>query len=149
MHLTQHTDYALRTLIYLALRDPALATVQEIAEAYGISRTHLMKVAHRLGRCGWIETVRGRGGGLRLARRPEDIVVGDVVRDTEEGFAIVECFSGDRPACRITPDCALKGVLAEARDAFLAVLDGHTLAELTAHEAGLRRALDLEVPPAA
>lgn len=146
MHLTQHTDFALRTLIYLALCDPELATVQEIATAYDISRTHLMKVAHRLGQAGWVETVRGRGGGLRLARRPEDIVVGHVVRDSEEGFRIVECFSPGTPACRITPECTLKGVLAEARDAFLEVLDRRTLADLVGREAGLRRALGLGEP---
>lgn len=149
MHLTQHTDFALRTLIYLALRDPERATVPEIAAAYGISRAHLMKVAHGLGRAGWIETVRGRGGGLKLAHPPAEIVIGRVVRDTEEGFDIVECFAPGPQSCRIVPACGLKGVLAEARDAFLAVLDRHTLADLMAGETGLRRALGLAPPPAA
>lgn len=151
MHLTQHTDYALRTLIYLALCAPKLATVQEIATAYGVSHTHLMKVAHRLGRAGWIETVRGRGGGLRLARDPADVPLGAVIRDTEEGFDLVECFGSGSPGCRISPYCALRGILAEAGDGFLAVLDRHTLADLTGREAALRHALALTEaePPAA
>jgi Rrf2 family nitric oxide-sensitive transcriptional repressor len=131
VQLTRYTDYALRVLIYLALEPGRLATVEEIADRYGISRAHLTKVVHRLGRRGWVETLRGRRGGLRLARPPETIRVGDVVRATEESLALVECFEA-RGDCAIEPACGLRGALEEALAAFLAVLDRTTLADLVA-----------------
>lgn len=143
MRLTLHTDYALRLLMHLAVTPDRLATISEVAEAFAISRNHLVKVAHGLGQAGFIETLRGRGGGLRLARAPQDIVVGDVVRVMEEDFRIVECFDPAANTCRISPACRLKGLLGNALDAWLAVLDEATLADLVARPAPLRRLLAL------
>ncbi|WP_232627873.1 Rrf2 family transcriptional regulator [Methylobacterium sp. Leaf118] len=128
MRLTRYTDYALRTLIYVALHEPRQSSIPAIARAYGISESHLTKVVHQLGRIGLVHTIRGRGGGLRLGRPPEEIVVGAVVRATEDDLALVECFSGG--ACAITPSCRLRRVLGEALAAFLGVLDRYTLADL-------------------
>lgn len=158
MRLTVYTDYSLRVLTYLGLRADRLCTIGEIADAYGISHNHLMKVVHQLGRFGFVETVRGRSGGLRLARAPEAIRVGDVVRRMEDDFEIVACFAGgssggngggnggssggeNRPhgGCVIAPSCRLAGVLDEALHAFLAVLDRYTLADLLASPARLMR----------
>ena len=143
MRLTMYSDYAMRVLMYLALRRPELCTIQEIADAYGISKNHLMKVAYQLGLSGWIETVRGRGGGLRLARDPAEVRLGDVVRVTEEDFRLVECFDPDSDTCRITPACRLQGVLREAGRAFIDVLDGYTLADLVDRPRRLARLLDI------
>lgn len=131
MRLTTFSDYSFRVLVYLGTTD-GLGTIAEIAAAYRISPNHLMKVVHYLAQAGYIETVRGKGGGMRLARSPEAINVGKVLRDTEEGFDLVECLEPGRPQCRIAPACVLKGALAEARNAFLAVLDRYTLADLIA-----------------
>lgn len=129
MRLTQLSDYSLRVLMYLGARPDHLATIQEIADAYGISQNHLMKVVHRLAQHGFVETVRGRGGGLRLKGAAGDIRLGDVVRAVEEDFRIVECFgSGD--TCRITDVCRLKRILNLALKAFLTTLDEWTLADL-------------------
>lgn len=130
MRLTVHTDYALRMLIHLGVLDGRTGTIEEVAAAYGISRNHLMKVAHRLGRAGFVETMRGRGGGLRLARPAAEIGVGAVVRACEEDFALVECFPPLRKDCAIWPGCTLRHVLAEALEAYFAVLDRYTLADL-------------------
>jgi Rrf2 family transcriptional regulator, nitric oxide-sensitive transcriptional repressor len=148
MELSQFTDYALRSLIYVGMREqdrrlnaaeaeaeaPCLPSVREIAEAYHISQNHLVKVVHKLAQLGYIETFRGRGGGIILAMAPSDIVVGTVVRQTEN-LAIVECLApaaagGKGGGCCIAPACELKRVLARARDAFLASLDTSTLADL-------------------
>lgn len=131
MRLTVMSDYSLRVLMYLGAKPEQRATIQEIATAYGISENHLMKVVHGLGRHGFIETVRGRGGGLRLARPAEDIKVGDVIRSVEDDFALVECFRNE-DCCRITSICRLRGVLKLALDAYFRVLDEWTLAELVA-----------------
>jgi len=130
MQLTRYTDYSLRVLIYLGVRPEGLATVEEIAVAYGISKAHLTKIVHRLGLAGYVETVRGRGGGLRLARQPERIRIGEVVRHAEEAMALVECFDPDTNLCRIEPACGLRAALQDALDAFLRTLDGYTLADL-------------------
>jgi Rrf2 family nitric oxide-sensitive transcriptional repressor len=132
VQLTRYSDYSLRVLIYLALDPKRLVTIEEIAQSYGISKAHLMKVVHQLGLNGYVETVRGRGGGLRLARRPEEITVGEVVRSTEENMALVECFDPESSQCAIEPACGLRSVLHEALAAFLAVLDRHTLGDLIA-----------------
>ncbi|KMO33784.1 Rrf2 family transcriptional regulator [Methylobacterium tarhaniae] len=143
MRLTRYTDYALRTLLYLGANEPRQGSIAEIARAYGISENHLTKVVHQLGRLGLVRTIRGRGGGLRLARPPGEIVVGAVVRQTEEDLALVECFGSG--ACAITPACRLRHALGEALAAFLAVLDRYTLADLLAGGAAsdLVRLLDL------
>ncbi len=143
MRLTLHTDYALRLLTCLALKPGEIVTISDVAESYGISRNHLMKVAHELGRAGFVETLRGRGGGLRLSRMPEEIVIGDVVRAMEEDFCIVECFAAETNRCRIGPAYRLKHLLKEALDAWLAVLDEATLADLVARPKPLRRLLAL------
>ena len=132
MQLTRYSDYSLRVLIYLALDPERLVTIEEIAQSYGISKAHLMKVVHQLGLNGYVETVRGRGGGLRLARRPEEITVGEVIRSTEENMALVECFDPESSQCAIEPACGLRSVLQEALAAFLGVLDRRTLADLVA-----------------
>jgi len=130
MRLNTFTDYCLRVLMYAGARDGALATIDEIAAAYGISRNHLMKVVLRLGQLGYLETVRGKGGGLRLAMAPATIGLGRLVRETEQDLALVECFQGYKQACAVEPACVLKKVLGEALGAFLDVLDGYTLADL-------------------
>ncbi len=137
MRLTVHSDYALRMLIHLAAAEPKQCTIEEVASAYGISRAHLMKVARRLIQAGLVRGVRGRGGGLRLARPAAEIRAGEVVRATEEDFVLAECFGRGGGACRIAPACALRHAMREALDAFLSALDRHTLAELAG---GPRRA---------
>lgn len=146
MRLTVQTDYALRMLMHLACRADALVTIHEIAERYGISKNHLMKVAHGLGRAGFIETLRGRRGGLRLAKPADEIPVGTVARHSERGSALVECFPGGGGGCLITPSCRLKSVLAEAQEAFFRVLDSYTVHDLVKRNPAL---LDLLVGDAA
>jgi Rrf2 family nitric oxide-sensitive transcriptional repressor len=128
MKLTAFTDYSLRVLIYLAAQPERRATIGEIAASFAVSEHHLTKVVHFLGKEGWLANVRGKGGGLALAKPPEAINVGDVVRQTEAG-AFVECF-GEGGECRITGICRLQGVLGEAVAAFHAVLHRYTLADL-------------------
>jgi Rrf2 family nitric oxide-sensitive transcriptional repressor len=142
MRITAYSDYSLRLLMYLAISPDGRGTITDVAERYEISRAHVMKVAHQLGRAGYIETVRGRSGGLRLGRPAEVIRVGDVLRLTETDFNIVPCFESGK-LCVITPACVLKRALAEATYAFLATLDGYTLADLAAPDAELRRSLGL------
>ncbi len=149
MRHTLYTDLSLRLLMFLALKSDGQATIQEIAERYRVSRNHLMKVAQQLGKAGFIETVRGRGGGLRLHRPASDIRIGDVVRTTEEDFRMVECFDVERNTCALVPACHLKGVLGAALHAYLAVLDGVTLADLTAKGPEMRLALGLPARAAA
>lgn len=132
MRLTIYTDYTLRALIYLGVHRHAdrLSTIGDIAAAYGISENHLMKIVHHLAKQGYVETTRGKGGGMRLARAPEQINIGDVVRGAEEDLALVECFQKGNRNCPLTADCALRGVLGNALHAFFEVLDRHTLADL-------------------
>lgn len=130
MQLTRFTDYSLRVLIHLGTHPDEQATVAALASEHGISRHHLTRVVHQLGIKGYIETLRGKGGGSRLARRPDQIRIGDVVRDTETGFELAECFQPGETSCRLLPSCALKPVLAEAARAFLTSLDRYTLADL-------------------
>ncbi len=130
MQLTSFSDYALRVLMYADLAKNRLVTIDEIADAYGISRAHLMKVVNALTRAGYLEAVRGRSGGLRLARPAESISLGDVLRATEPNLDLVECFSTGNQ-CVITGGCRLRGVLNRALDAFVKVLDGYTLAQIS------------------
>ena len=137
MRLTAYTDFSLRVLMYLALHPDRRPTIAEIAERYGISKAHLMKVVYQLGLMGYVETIRGKGGGLTLARRLEDITVGEIVRRTEPDMALVACFEAGEPTCVIAPACRLKGKLGEARAAFLKVLDDCTLAEVMGNRPAL------------
>jgi len=127
--------------MYAALKPGALITIQEVAEAYGISKNHLTKVAFDLGRAGFLETLRGRGGGLRLAKKPKEIGLGDVLRVTESRSVLVECFNPKTNSCVISAPCRLKGVLARALKAWFAVLDEYTLADLTEKNSALSRLL--------
>jgi len=129
MRLTTLTDYALRLLMYVAQQPDRLCTIAEVAQVYGISEAHLMKVTHLLGQQGWITTVRGKGGGMRLAHAPEAIRLGDVVRSVEPDFRLVECFERGT-ACRLDGRCLLTGVLDGALQDFLAHLDRYTLADI-------------------
>jgi Rrf2 family transcriptional regulator, nitric oxide-sensitive transcriptional repressor len=129
MRLTMMTDYAMRLLMYVAQQPERLCTISEIAKVYDISEAHLMKVTHQLGLAGFIETVRGKGGGMRLAAPAAEISLGDVVRSVEPDFALVECFSGANK-CGLTGRCRLSGIVAGARDDFLAHFDRYTLADL-------------------
>lgn len=142
MRLTYQTDYALRLLMFLAIQGNRRSSIREVATHYGISENHLMKVTQRLAGLGYIDALRGRGGGLMLAKPPSDIPIGAIVRAIEPDFAIVECFT---PAntCPITHVCTLRCVLDEARAAFFNVLDAYTLRELVAQPDSLRAALDL------
>jgi Rrf2 family nitric oxide-sensitive transcriptional repressor len=129
MHITRYTDYSLRVLMYVALKGDEMSTIREIAESYDISKNHLMKVVQELNTKGYLIALRGKNGGLRLNGRPEDINIGNLVRDTEQDLALVECFN-DSKGCTITPACHLRTVFAEALEAFFKVLDQYTLADL-------------------
>ena len=129
MRLSTFSDYTLRVLMYLGVQPDRLATIAEIAAIHEISENHLMKVVHQLGRSGYIETVRGKGGGMRLARPLKDIVLGEVIRQTEGDSSMAECFA-ENSTCRIQPACRLKGILSEALSALFLVLDAYTLADL-------------------
>lgn len=144
MKLTVFTDYSLRVLLYLAVQPSRRATIAEIAKTFDISENHLTKVVHLLGKQGWIVTVRGKGGGMVLAREPRDICIGRVVRDTEGAAVPAECFAEDGGDCAITNCCKLKGVLAEAVSAFYAVLDHYTLADISRNQQVLGKALMLQ-----
>jgi len=129
MRLTNFSDYALRLLMFAAAQTDRLITIEETAELYGISRAHLMKVANQLTRSGFLKAVRGRSGGLTLAKLPHKIRLSDVLRATEPDFALVECFGAEND-CLITPRCRLRGALNNALSAFMRELDGYTLADL-------------------
>jgi Rrf2 family nitric oxide-sensitive transcriptional repressor len=141
MRLTSFTDYTLRVLIYLGTHQPEgrLATIGDIATAYGISENHLMKIVSHLAKQGYVETTRGKGGGMRLSRTPEKIRIGDVVRGAQEDLALVECFEPGNFNCPIAPACELRSILARALSAFFEVLDSQTLADLLKPQAQLIR----------
>ncbi len=128
MQITQHTDYALRVLLYAACNENTLVNIKDIAEAYQISKTHLMKVVPVLAKSGFITSIRGNGGGLKLAKSPQEIVIGQVVRQTEK-FILLECFS-EHNQCHVTPACRLAKVFDGANRAFLDYLDKFTLADM-------------------
>jgi Rrf2 family nitric oxide-sensitive transcriptional repressor len=144
MRLTSFTDYSLRVLMYLAAEPDRRATIGEIAQAFDISENHLMKVVHALGKAGLLANVRGRGGGVELARAPEAISIGAVVRETEGDAIPAECFDRETNTCGIVRACRLRGVLHEAVEAFHAVLDQYTLADLTHNGRALARLLHID-----
>jgi Rrf2 family nitric oxide-sensitive transcriptional repressor len=140
MQLTRFSDYALRVLMFAQAAGDRLVTIEEMARSYGISKAHLMKVVNALTRAGYLTAVRGRSGGLKLAKPADRIMLGDVVRATEPDFALVECFAA-RNSCVIADCCRLPRVIGEALDAFLAVLDRHTLASIALRPKDFREAL--------
>jgi Rrf2 family nitric oxide-sensitive transcriptional repressor len=143
MRLTLYTDYALRVLIHVAVADGKLITISDIAKSFDISKQHLTKVVSDLSRKGYLDTVRGRGGGIRLRRPPRDINIGEVVRETEDRLDVIGCL-GQRDYCPIERVCVLRGVLHDAIQAFLAVLDGYTLADLIKPQRALSSLLLLD-----
>jgi Rrf2 family nitric oxide-sensitive transcriptional repressor len=147
MQFTHFTDYSLRTLIYLGARQDALATISEIADKYGISQSHLTKVVHQLANRGYIQTLRGKGGGMRLARLPQLINIGDVVRNMEENINLVECFNAKNQSCPLLPACTLKSVLTEARRNFFDTLDRYTLADLLVNTSSLKMITETQQNP--
>jgi len=132
MRLTQFTDYSLRVLIYLAIHSnkDELSTIDQLTQAYGVSRHHMRSVVHHLAKLGYIKSTQGKGGGLVLAHQPEEISIRDVVEDTEKDFYIVECFNPVANACPIEPLCVLRQALYEASTSFMQTLDGYTLYDL-------------------
>ncbi|MDQ2891992.1 MAG: Rrf2 family transcriptional regulator [Pseudomonadota bacterium] len=139
MRLTRYSDYAMRVLMHLGAEPDRKASIAEIAAAYAISRNHLMKVVHDLGKAGYVASVRGRSGGIRLARAPADISLGAVLRHTEEGFDLVDCAH-----CLIAPACGLTAVVAEALAAFLAVFDRYSLEDILGRKPELRVLLGID-----
>ncbi|WP_449540248.1 RrF2 family transcriptional regulator [Ferdinandcohnia sp. Marseille-Q9671] len=138
MKLTNYTDYSLRVLMYLAMKnEDELSTIQEIADTYHISKNHLMKIIHHLGKLEYIKTVRGRNGGFKLAMHPKDINIGEVVTKTEDDFTIVDCFKDGGGYCSISPSCKLKHALYEALQAFINVLKSYTLEDLVTNKSDL------------
>ncbi len=129
MRLTTMTDYAMRLLMYVAQRPERLCTISEVAQAYGISEAHLMKVTHRLSLQGWLKTLRGKGGGMSLAAAPKDINLGAVVRSIEPDFYLVDCLTGDAN-CNLMGNCKLSGIMSGALQSLMQYLDGYTLADL-------------------
>jgi Rrf2 family nitric oxide-sensitive transcriptional repressor len=140
--LTSYSNYALRTLQLAAVRAPALTKVDEVARAHGISRAHITKIVHDLGRAGYLQTVRGRGGGFRLARPAGEIVVGEVIRLTEGPLDVVECFDAGTNTCPLRGVCRLSVKLQEATHAFLAVLDALTIADIAANRGDILARID-------
>jgi len=141
MKLTLLSDYSLRMLMHLAINQGALVTIAQTADRYNISKNHLMKVAHQLGQRGHIETVRGRSGGLRLAKSPQDIILGHVIREMEQNTVLVECFPGGKGGCLVTKECRLKSILHGAQNVFFDYLDKFTLADLVVDNSSLEHLL--------
>lgn len=148
MRLTSYSNFSLRTLMVAAMRSPRLSTVQEVADAFGISRAHLVKCVHQLGQWGYLENVRGNRGGFRLARPPEEISLGEIVRRTEEGFDLVECFDPATATCPLVGRCRLSVALRVARDVFLEELDRMTVADVTTNAGEILDILRLDGGPA-
>ncbi|WP_435105073.1 RrF2 family transcriptional regulator [Arhodomonas sp. AD133] len=146
MRLTLYSDYCLRVLMYLGTKDDGFATIKEIAEHHDISRNHLMKVVYGLSRSHYITTIRGKNGGMRLARSPDSVNLGTLIRETEHDCALVECFGPDNQ-CAITAACRLRGILNDALKAFFAVLDDYTLADLLTGRDQMRALLGIDESP--
>ncbi|WP_258112461.1 Rrf2 family transcriptional regulator [Alicyclobacillus sp. SP_1] len=144
MNLTRFSDYSLRILLYVALQpDNELSNIESISRVYRISNHHLVKVVHELGKLGYLKTVRGRSGGIRLAKPPEEICIGEVIRHTEDNWNLVECFDEENGFCILNPMCRLKGVFSEALRAYLEVLDKYTLADMIVNRQALQKQFEL------
>jgi Rrf2 family nitric oxide-sensitive transcriptional repressor len=149
MKLTSYTNYALRSLQLAALKSPDLVRVDDVARIHNLSRPHIMKIVHELGKAGYLETVRGRGGGFRLGRPAGEIIVGDVIRITEGPLDVVECFNREKNTCPLIGVCILSKKIQEATAAFMAVLDDLTIADISANRGQLMdRIAPLEFPTA-
>ncbi len=144
MRLTLQSDYALRVLMYAGIKEEKLSTIPEIVACFEISRGHVMKVVHRLGQLGYLETIRGKGGGIRLARKPGEISVGAVIRDMEVELGVLGCLREGSGYCPIETCCVLRGALRDATSAFLAVLDRYTLDELVKPRQKLARLIAID-----
>ncbi|MBA6225241.1 MULTISPECIES: Rrf2 family transcriptional regulator [unclassified Colwellia] len=143
MKLTSYTNYAMRCLQLAALKAPELVRVDDVVFIHGVSRPHIVKVVHELGKAGYLETVRGRNGGFRLSRPAEEIIVGDVVRLTEGPLDVVECFNPEKNTCPLIGICKLSKKIQEATHAFMDVLDGVTIADISANRIPLLKRIDL------
>lgn len=142
MKLTNYTDYSLRVLIFLATKNSnELVNIKDIADTYSISKNHLMKVIYELGKLGYVETIRGRNGGIRLGKAPEQINIGEVIRKTEDDFNLVECFNKEKNNCILSPNCGLKHVLNKALSAYISVLDQYTLQDVIFNQDNIRKLL--------
>lgn len=149
MKLTSYSNYAMRCLQLAALKAPDLVQIGDVARIHNLSRPHIMKIVHELGRAGYLETVRGRGGGFRLARAPAQIVVGEVIRITEGPLDVVECFNPEKNTCPLIGVCILSKKMQEATAAFMAVLDSLTIADISANKGQLMdRIAPLDIPAA-
>jgi len=144
MRVTAYSNYALRTLMYAALKGDELSRVKDIAEAYNISKAHLVKCVHQLGQWGYLDNYRGRNGGFKLAKPANEITVGEVLRHTEDCFDLVECFIPETSTCPLTQFCKLSLTFHEALKAFLNVVDGVTVEDLVSNQMELRMALSLQ-----
>lgn len=129
MQITRFTDYGLRTLMYVAARSENIASVKEVSEHYGISRNHLVKVVHRLSQLGYIETTKGKGGGIKIAKGTEKLRLGELIKQLEPNMNMVECFDAKTNTCRITGSCQLKHYLFEATQSFINTMNKYTLAD--------------------
>lgn len=146
MRLTSYSNYSLRVLLAAAARSPRLTTIREVADAFDLPESHLVKCVHQLGTWGYLETVRGNRGGFRLKRPAASVAIGEVVRRTEDGLSVVECLDPETNTCPLIDRCRMSQVLRRATDAFLDVLDRLTLADIAGNEADFRALLD-GVPP--
>jgi len=147
MRLTRQTNYAIRILMYCAANDTRLSRIPEIAAAYSVSELFLFKILQPLVENRLVETVRGRNGGVRLAKPAADITLFDVVRVTEENFAMAECFENDATDCPLVDSCALNAALREALGAFFEVLQSHTIADLVRERPAMRNRLGIDALP--
>jgi len=145
VQLSLYADYSCRVLIYLAVMSDEKTSIREISEAYGISTNHLVKVVHNLGKLGYVLTTRGRGGGISLGRLPAEISIGKLIRETESGFSLVECFDASN-SCPIAPACGLRGILGQALAEFLRVLDQYTIADVANNSGKLREIFQMRSP---
>ncbi len=142
MKLTNFTDYSLRTLMYLAASQKEICTAKEISQCFDISWNHMVKVVHNLSKHGYINSKKGKGGGISLAKNAQEIVIGNVIRNTEASFDIVECFNKKENKCIISPACELKNILSKAYQVFLGELDKYTLFDITKNGDLLREILN-------
>ncbi|MFK7816033.1 MAG: Rrf2 family transcriptional regulator [Gammaproteobacteria bacterium] len=141
MRLTQFTDYSLRVLIYLALHPKERVTIDQLTNAYEVSRHHIRSVVHHLGKLGYIKSIQGKGGGMELALKPAELSIKEVVENTENDFYLVECFNPDGNSCPIEPLCVLKQALSEASKSFLQTLEDYTIEDLIKNKKGQLSAL--------